>query len=135
MKKVIYTAVSFLQATTVGMVILLEYLSKKKAGVNHHLIARKHQLMDKIYSDFNLMLILCVMLLGLAVFALKSGKLKRKNLDSLEVIKLAIVSIVFGLSISIESVKALNCYVYLLSGTIFIYVLQLPLVFKNFRLN
>ncbi len=135
MKKIVYLLINVLQVLTFIGVFILEYLSKRKGGVNHHLIARKYQLKEGIYSDFNLIIFFVIMLTLAGVLYLIAKKYRKYNLSMLEILKLTIITVFFGACIINPSIKALNGYVYLLSSTIFVYALQLIPVIKDFKLN
>lgn len=135
MNRIIYIIATVLQIMTIASIFILEFLSRRKAGVNHHLIARKYQLKEGLFNDFNLIFLLVIMILVLLSLILISKKIKKINLDKLEILKLLFITIFFIFSNYSQTIKAMNSYVYILTGNILIYIIQLSLVFKNMRLN
>ncbi len=128
MNKIIYFFVSSIQALTIAGIFILESLSRKKAGVNHHLIARKYQLQDGLYSSSNLVLLAFLIFAVVLLVFLLSIKLNKFKLIRFEFIKLLSIGLFFILAFNYIRIQELNSYAYILSASLIVFCLQLLLL-------
>ncbi len=129
MNKIINIFSSILQIIIIAGIFSLELLSKKKAGVNHHLIARKYQLQEGLFNSDNIMLLCAIIfIITLAVIFLS---IKQKKITLIK-INFIIVGAFFILASNYELIKGLNSYIYILSGTIIIFTIQFLIILIDY---
>ncbi|MGB5823974.1 MAG: hypothetical protein WBH44_07840 [Proteocatella sp.] len=83
MKKILYVVALMSEISLVAAVFILEKLASKKAGVNHHVLARRHQWEATVFSSENKNIIgfaLVVILVGLMVLLI-NYLIKKRNLN------------------------------------------------------
>lgn len=78
--KILYLLIAFIQVITIAGVFIVQYLTKKKAGVLHHIYYRKYQFESSIFSQENISLqkiiviAIIVLFIAICIFAIKKSK-------------------------------------------------------------
>ena len=88
MKKIINAAVIFLESAIFFLLFTLERLSGKKAGVNHHVLARKLQWSEKYFTTENINIIFpCIIAVLAGVIFVQAAVYIRGNILRAEVVQ------------------------------------------------
>ncbi|MGL5255411.1 MAG: hypothetical protein ACRC76_00125 [Proteocatella sp.] len=125
MKKISYIIVHIIQVLLIFLLFLLNYFSQKSAGVNHHIIARTHQLEMGIFSQKNLLIasILILVLILIFGFLLLKQKGKSKGLR-IEYALLVLVGIFIALSCKTALLEAVLIKSYIIISALLIFLIQ-----------
>lgn len=128
MKKIINAAVILLESAMFFLLIVLEELSGKKAGVNHHVLARKIQWNEKYFTPENIDVVLPCIIAVLAVLIIIQSSVYRKKkrppyssffrANNAVLVLSAFVSL---LSLKSGAVMELNTSVYIAAASILIF--------------
>lgn len=129
MKKIAYFLIRIIQISLIAALFLLNYLSGKKAGVNHHVIARKIQWEASILSDSNLKLIsIAVGILVLAIVLIIISKKLKKSFVNRNLVLLIIMGLTIIISQKMVLFKNLVIASYITMGAITIFLTQTILI-------
>lgn len=129
MKKIAYFLIRIIQISLIAALFLLNYLSGKKAGVNHHVIARKIQWEASILSDSNLKLIsIAVGILVLAIVLIIISKKLKKSFVNRNLVLLIIMGLIIIISQKMVLFKNLVIAPYITIGAIIIFLTQTILI-------
>lgn len=129
MKKIAYFLIRIIQISLIAALFLLNYLSGKKAGVNHHVIARKIQWEASILSDSNLKLIsIAVGILVLAIVLIIISKKLKKSFVNRNIVLLIIMGLIIIVSQKMVLFKNLVIAPYITIGAIIIFLTQTILI-------
>lgn len=129
MKKIAYFLIRIIQISLIAALFLLNYLSGKKAGVNHHVIARKIQWEASILSDSNLKLIsIAVGILVLAIVLIIISKKLKKSFVNRNLVLLIIMGLTIIISQKMVLFKNLVIAPYITIGAIIIFLTQTILI-------
>lgn len=129
MKKIAYFLIRIIQISLIAALFLLNYLSGKKAGVNHHVIARKIQWEASILSDSNLKLIsIAVGILVLAIVLIIISKKLKKSFVNRNLVLLIIMGLIIIVSQKMVLFKNLVIAPYITIGAIIIFLTQTILI-------
>lgn len=129
MKKIAYFLIRIIQISLIAALFLLNYLSGKKAGVNHHVIARKIQWEASILSDSNLKLIsIAVGILVLAIVLIIISKKLKKSFVNRNLVLLIIIGLTIIISQKMVLFKNLVIASYITMGAITIFLTQTILI-------
>lgn len=131
MKKTTYIIVHIIQLILIFLLFLLDYFSQKRAGVNHHIIARTHQWDTGILSQNNLFIISILILILILIFGflLLMKKEKLKSLK-IEYALFVFVGIFIALSCKTAILEAVLIRSYIIIGTLLIFLIQTIFVLK-----
>lgn len=116
LSRIVFALTGLVQIALLAVVYVLQVLTTKKAGVNHHLRFTRTYWMHNYLTPQNL-LILSIVLVLLAVLVLVIYLRRRKNLRPAAKAALLLVLIWIAallLSLHLEAVQALLSYPYLL---------------------
>ncbi|WP_416198988.1 MAG: hypothetical protein ACFWUA_04575 [Sporanaerobacter sp.] len=125
--KSIYIFIAFIQVVLITAVFIIDNLTSKKAGVNHHIYYRRHQFEQNIYSINNLLwqnilaVVLGIIFLIFLIFAIKY----RKSLF----VKIQL-SITVVLSFLLSGIISSQFFIDKLAYPYFIMVFQLILIIQ-----
>lgn len=129
MKKIAYFLIRIIQISLIAALFLLNYLSGKKAGVNHHVIARKIQWEASILSDSNLKLIsIAVGILVLAIVLIIISKKLKKSFVNRNLVLLIIMGLIIIVSQKMVLFKNLVIAPYITMGAMTIFLTQTILI-------
>lgn len=129
MKKIAYFLIRIIQISLIAALFLLNYLSGKKAGVNHHVIARKIQWEASILSDSNLKLIsIAVGILVLAIVLIIISKKLKKSFVNRNLVLLIIIGLTIIISQKMVLFKNLVIAPYITMGAMTIFLTQTILI-------
>lgn len=129
MKKIAYFLIRIIQISLIAALFLLNYLSGKKAGVNHHVIARKIQWEASILSDSNLKLIsIAVGILVLAIVLIIISKKLKKSFVNRNLVLLIIMALIIIISQKMVLFKNLVIAPYITMGAMAIFLTQTILI-------
>lgn len=129
MKKIAYFLIRIIQISLIAALFLLNYLSGKKAGVNHHVIARKIQWEASILSDSNLKLIsIAVGILVLAIVLIIISKKLKKSFVNRNLVLLIIMGLTIIISQKMVLFKNLVIAPYITMGAMTIFLTQTILI-------
>lgn len=129
MKKIAYFLIRIIQISLIAALFLLNYLSGKKAGVNHHVIARKIQWEASILSDSNLKLIsIAVGILVLAIVLIIISKKLKKSFVNRNLVLLIIMGLIIIVSQKMVLFKNLVIAPYITMGAMAIFLTQTILI-------
>lgn len=129
MKKIAYFLIRIIQISLIAALFLLNYLSGKKAGVNHHVIARKIQWEASILSDSNLKLIsIAVGILVLAIVLIIISKKLKKSFVNRNLVLLIIMGLIIIISQKMVLFKNLVIAPYITMGAMAIFLTQTILI-------
>lgn len=129
MKKIAYFLIRIIQISLIAALFLLNYLSGKKAGVNHHVIARKIQWEASILSDSNLKLIsIAVGILVLAIVLIIISKKLKKSFVNRNLVLLIIMGLIIIISQKMVLFKNLVIAPYITIGAMAIFLTQTILI-------
>ena len=129
MKKIACFLIRIIQISLIAALFLLNYLSGKKAGVNHHVIARKIQWEASILSDSNLKLIsIAVGILVLAIVLIIISKKLKKSFVNRNLVLLIIMGLIIIISQKMVLFKNLVIAPYITMGAMAIFLTQTILI-------
>lgn len=139
LEKILYSIVLLLQSLTIISVILIEYLTKKKAGVMHHVYFRKYEY-SKIIGDEKLkyLAIIAISLAIILFILLYFIKLNKDLFYKIQISLVGILSIILSLIIRLSFFKELLAYYYFILAFISLIIIQIIWVLilsilKNFK--
>lgn len=126
LEKILYSIVLLLQSLTIISVILIEYLTKKKAGVMHHVYFRKYEY-SKIIGDEKLkyLSIIAISLAIILFILLYLIKLNRDLFYKIQISLVGILSIILSLIIRLSFFKELLAYYYFILAFISLIIIQI----------
>lgn len=129
MKKIACFLIRIIQISLIAALFLLNDLSGKKAGVNHHVIARKIQWEASILSDSNLKLIsIAVGILVLAIVLIIISKKLKKSFVNRNLVLLIIMGLIIIISQKMVLFKNLVIAPYITMGAMAIFLTQTILI-------
>ncbi|WP_028829415.1 hypothetical protein [Proteocatella sphenisci] len=135
MNKIINVAVIFIEVSVVALLFILETMSGQKAGVNHHVLARKIQWNEKYFTPENIK-ILTFGLIAIILFAIfiqiVSGK-KKQIVKQGKILWTHNVAAILAVSIAVLSLKnrffmSLNTSGYITFASIAIFIFEIFLI-------
>ena len=128
MKKIINAAVIFLESAIFFLLFALELLSEKKAGVNHHVLARKIQWSEKYFTPENINIIFPCIIAVLAgvIFVQAAVYIKKKKPPYMSFLRannaiLVLSALASTLSLKSGALIELNTSVYIAAASILIF--------------
>lgn len=131
MRRLLRAGIAAAELAVIGLMVALNHLYHTKAGVNHHVIARKQQWTATLLSDGNrplLILAICAVCLG-AIGAAYRGQRKQKNHFSVTTVSELLATLLAGaLGVSALLPALLGSWPispYLLFGAAILLLLQL----------
>ena len=131
MKKIINAAVIFLESAIFFLLFALERLSGKKAGVNHHVLARKLQWSEKYFTPENINIIFPCIIAVLAgvIFVQAAVYIKKKKTPYMSFLRannaiLVLSALASALSLKSGAVMELNTSVYIAAASIMIFAVH-----------
>ena len=135
MKKIINAAVILLESALYFLLIVLEELSGKKAGVNHHVLARKIQWNEKYFTPENIDMVLPLIIAVLAVLIIiqicvyrKKKKLPYSSFFRANNAVLVVSAFASVLSLKSGAAMELNTSVYIAAASIVIFSVQSAII-------
>jgi hypothetical protein len=134
--KILYIFTLLVQLTLGISVCTLQYLTNKKAGVNHHIYYRKYQFENGIFSENNInyIKIIPIILMIISVYLLIKNRNKNKFLITQIIITL-VFSMILYLIISSNyfiNMLAYHYFIMFFSIILFIQIIILCITFKLF---
>ncbi len=131
MKKIINAAVIFLESAVFFLLFALERLSGKKAGVNHHVLARKIQWSEKYFTPENIDIVFPCIIAVVAgvIFVQAAVYIKKKKLPYRSFFRAnnaVLILSAFASALSLKSgvVMELNTSVYISAAAIVIFAVH-----------
>ena len=131
MKKIINAAVIFLESAIFFLLFVLERLSGIKAGVNHHVLARKLQWSEKYFTPENINIIFpCIIAVLAGVILVQAAVyIKKKKPPYMSFFKVNNAALVLwacasAFSLKSGSVMELNTSVYIAAASIMIFAVH-----------
>lgn len=136
LRKLLYILTLIIQIGIILGVFILQYLTKKKAGVMHHVYYRKYQFensifsLDKIETLRIVFIIICIILLINLIYSIRANKKKFYKIQS-------IIAFILSISVYIILVSKLFsnmiAYHYFIMAFILVLIIQLLILIFNFK--
>ena len=136
LRKLLYILTLIIQIGIILGVCIFQYLTKKKAGVMHHVYYRKYQFensifsLDKIETLRIVFIIICIILLINLIYSIRANKKKFYKIQS-------IIAFILSISVYIILVSKLFsnmiAYHYFIMAFILVLIIQLLILIFNFK--
>lgn len=129
MKKILFFILSFVQISLLGAVAVVQDLTKKKAGVNHHLRFYRTKYNNVIFTPDNVKVMKIVLIIIAIILAIilvsKIFKAKKFYYKYLEIILAIICAITIYICLISTKIMTLLVYPYFVFALAVILILQL----------
>ncbi len=142
MKKIFYAVALISEILLVAAVFILENLAAKKAGVNHHVLARKSQWETTVFRPENIkilsamLIILIIALVFMKLHELKKRKNHKSEFEIIQIIIAVLAAVVAILSQSNSYFLEMKTTPYITFAALTIFVFQaIILILKSFGKN
>lgn len=130
--KIVRIILTALQLMCIAGAYILDDLSRKKVGVNHHVVYRKKQYMETALKPEHMMvygIILGILLAGVAVYLIRH----RRRDYLMALLPLILLTFVIGLLLVLPAAIAMPAYVYILFLAVVVWGLEVIKAYIKLR--